>query len=511
MTYFSKITESYDRVYAPRLMKNPIRRIGLIALIILALALTIYSMPGVFSTISFSAALLAALFIFIFFNVKNVKGQPPVSVLALIIIVPFLLGTIIVVEGMSSWTYFLQIFVAWGLTITFWFNFLMTPLAVYHARLEEKRKRETFIYPPLTVIVPAYNEEKVIAATIEALLEADYPAPKEIIVVDDGSTDKTFEIAGRYASRGVKVFKKPNGGKSSAINFGLLFSRNPIIVTVDADTIIGINALKEIVKPLKNPGVAAVAGNVLVLNKINLLTKCQALEYIISINIVRRAMDIFGIVPVVPGVLGVFRREVIESMGNYDPDTLTEDFDITIKSLKAGKIVQSSSEAVAFTEAPETVKDLYRQRLRWYRGNVQTIRKHRDISSVKRYGMLRTLAYPFILLNLFIIPFLTIPVWLAAALTAFAGYWQEVAIILMLFITLQALHSALAIDLAGEERADLLIYSPLLVIGYKHLIDFFVVKAVIDHFRRGRKEWSRARRYGRLAKQVSPELRSELV
>jgi len=483
----------------PKFMEHPWRRIGLVVLTALGLILTYYSMPGIFSIVSFASAFVITLISILFLSKRGIGEKPPITILALILLVPFVVGAIVFIEGLRTWFSILQVFVAWGLTVTFWFNFLMVPLAVYHAHLEQKRKDSAFIYPPITVIVPAYNEEKVIEPTIEALIEADYPAPKEVIIVDDGSTDRTAEIARRYSSkyRWIKVFSKPNGGKYSAINYGLLFSRNPIIVTIDADTVIGRDALKEIIKPFENPEVAGVAGNILVLNKKNILTKSQAVEYILSINIMRRAMDIFGTVPVVPGVLGAFRRKIIESVGNYDPDTVTEDFDITVKNLKAGKIVQASSSAVAYTEAPETVRDLYHQRIRWYRGNTQTVLKHRDIPSTKRYGILRALTYPFILMNLFIIPFLTFPVWLAAIASVTFGYWQEITLILLLFIVLEMLHTALALDLSGEEKVSLILYAPLLVVGYKHLIDGFTVKAVIDTILgREKGEWTRAKRYG---------------
>lgn len=472
------------------------RVIGFNVLTAFALILTLYSMPGILSVVSFISALLITLISVLPAALTPIKRRPPISLLFAVLAIPFVLGAIIIAEGVRNWGSFLQIFVAWSLTITFWFNFLMVPLAVYHARLEAARSLPKTMYPPISIIVPAYNEEKVLGATIEALLEADYPAPKEIIVVDDGSTDKTWEVAKRYEPKGVKVFRKPNGGKHSAINFGLLFAKNPIIVTIDADTIIGRNALKELVKPFSDPEVVGVAGNVLVLNKVNFLTKCQALEYVLSINIVRRALDLFGTVPVVPGVLGAFRKSIIESVGAYDSGILTEDFDITIKSLKAGKIVQAASKALAFTEAPETLKDLYRQRLRWYRGNIQTILKHRDIFSTKRYGMLQSLTYPYLIINLFVIPFLTIPVWAAIAFSILQGAWYHVAMLLILFLFLQMLHAALALELSEEGDRGLVLYAPFFVVGYKHLIDAFVIKAVVDVFFRRRVTWTRARRYG---------------
>src|SRR2546428_517778 len=148
----------------------------------------------------------------------------------------------------------------------------------------------TLIYPSLSVLVPAYNEEKVIARTIEGLLETEYPK-KEIIVIDDGSKDKTLEIASSYKSK-VKVLHKENGGKASALNYGIAFAGGDIVVIVDADTIVGRQALKQVVKGFgRDEKVAAVAGNIKVRNRKNWITWCQALEYVAGIEIIRRAFD----------------------------------------------------------------------------------------------------------------------------------------------------------------------------------------------------------------------------
>lgn len=481
-------------------MRKLLVRVLVAALSALSAFILLYIMPGTLSIVAFSSSLFLTLFSMILLIRKQVSERLPLNLFTIIIVIPILIAGVILIEGLfSPWSVF-QVFILWSLTLTFWFNFLMLPLAIYHAGVEEKKRSKAYMYPPITVIIPAYNEEKVIASTIESVIEADYPSPKEIIVVDDGSTDLTYSIASAYSQKGVKVFRKPNGGKHSAINYGLLFAKNPIIITIDADTVVGRDALKEIVKPFRDPDVAGVAGNVLVLNKKNLLTKCQALEYVASINLHRRTMDLFGAVPVVPGVIGAFRREVLKSVGEYDPDTVTEDFDITLKCLKAGKVVQASSKALAFTEAPETFGDLYRQRLRWYRGNIQTILKHKDVFSTKRYGALRALTYPYVLLSQFVIPFLTFPVWSAFIAEILMGNWVTMAIIFLLFTSLQFLHALLAIDLSGEEQLRLAAYAPFFVVGYKHLIDFFVVKAAIDVLLFKKATWTRARRYGRVKK-----------
>jgi len=383
-----------------------------------------------------------------------------------------------------------------GLSINFWYIFLTVPLATYH-KIRELKKMNVMVknYPLISIIVPAFNEEKTIGATIRSLIEADYPN-KEIIVVDDGSTDRTLNIALNYAKYGVRVYHKENGGKASAVNYGLRFSKGEIIIVIDADSIIGRDTLKEIIRFFTDPRVVAVAGNVKVLNRRNLITRCQALEYIIGINIFRRALDIAGAVPVIPGALGAFRREYVSVVGYYDKDTIVEDFDITVKLLKMGSVVQASSIAVAYTEAPDTLNDLYKQRMRWYRGNFQAIIKHKDALVNPRYTYLQRISMPYVLSSMLILPILSMIVWASAIYLIFMGMWMTVLILLAVFTTLQALLSLLAIEIDEEDR-HLVLYSPLLVIGYKHLLDFLLLKAFFDVIvLRRRIGWTRARRIG---------------
>jgi cellulose synthase/poly-beta-1,6-N-acetylglucosamine synthase-like glycosyltransferase len=255
----------------------------------------------------------------------------------------------------------------------------------------------------------------------------------------------------------------------------------------------------KMVKRFRDPKVAAVCGNIKVLNRVNWLTRCQALEYVTSINIFRRALDVFGAVTVVPGALGAFRRSVLGAGGLYDRDTLTEDFDMTVKTLKSGSIVQASSYAVAYTEAPQTLKDLYKQRMRWYRGNFQTIFKHRDAFTNPRYGFLQRLGFPFILVSMGFVPFAGMVVWASAAIAILNGAYTYIASMLLLFITLQTLLSLLAIEI-DEEDPRLVAYAPFFVVGYKHLIDAFTIKALFDILLKRRVKWTRAERIGQIGK-----------
>jgi cellulose synthase/poly-beta-1,6-N-acetylglucosamine synthase-like glycosyltransferase len=469
--------------------------------IYVVLALFVLLMPSFLTWLSLLSALSLTIYFLLLLRFRSERwlrrGSRIPSLFSIALIsLPFIFGFVAALEAYEVGASLALIVVATGLTITFWSSFLAVPLAVYHKCLESLDEASP-IYPTLSVIVPAYNEEKVVARAIEALLEADYPS-KEIIVVDDGSTDRTLAIASSY--KGVKVLHKPNGGKYSALNFGLRFARGEIVVTVDADSIVGRDALKEIVKRFRDPKVAAVCGNIKVLNRVNWLTRCQALEYVTSINIFRRALDVFGAVTVVPGALGAFRRGVLEAGGLYDRDTLAEDFDVTVKTLKSGSIVQASSYAVAYTEAPQTLKDLYRQRMRWYRGNFQTIFKHRDAFTNPRYGFLQRLGFPFILISMGFIPFAGVAVWASAAIAILNGAYTYIASTLLLFTALQTLLSLLAIEI-DEEDPRLVAYAPFFVVGYKHLIDAFTIKALFDILLKRRVNWTRAERIGQIRKQ----------
>ena len=381
-----------------------------------------------------------------------------------------------------------------SLCVVFYINFLCIPLSIYQKRRELKQGDSVKHLPSISILIPAYNEEKVLRKAIETTLEANYPR-KEIMVIDDGSTDRTYQIAQEYCDRGVKVIHRPNGGKAVAINHGLKFAQGEIIIIVDADSLVGKNTLIRLVQPLQDPDIAAVAGNIKVLNRMNWLTKCQALEYIASINVYRRALDVFGSVTVVPGALGAYRREILEGSGFYDKDTLVEDFDVTMKTLKTGKVVQASTSAIAYTEAPQTLGGLVKQRLRWYRGNFQALWKHRDAAFNPRYGFLQKLAFPFLVVSMIFTPFAGLITIISAIMAIANGTGMMLLPTFLYFCLLQLLLSLLAIELDNED-VKLALYTPFFIFGYKQICDFTIIKGLADVvFRKGLK-WTSVQRIG---------------
>lgn len=416
---------------------------------------------------------------------------PVLSLSTFFILLPFLFAAALSIWGVFSVTTWVLLI---SLTLTMYYNFLNVPLAIYQKHLEIKQFNSPGYFPSLTILVPAYNEEKVLRRTIETVLEATYP-DKEVIVIDDGSKDQTYQIAMSYSHRGVKVIHRPNGGKAMALNHGLFFARGEIIVIVDADSQISKNTLVELVKPFRNPDVAAVAGNIKVLNRRNFLTKCQALEYIASINIYRRALDVFGSVTVVPGALGAYRREMMQGSGFYDPDTLVEDFDVTVKALKTGQIVQASTSAVSYTEAPLAIKDFVKQRLRWYRGNFQAMWKHRDAIFNSRYGFLQRLSFPHMVISMLFLPVAGLINVVASIQIIVNGDGLVLVPAFLFFSFLQLLLSIMAIQLDGEDK-KLALYSPLLILGYKQICDVIMMKSLFDVLTRKKLKWTSAQRVG---------------
>ena len=267
---------------------------------------------------------------------------------------------------------------------------------------------EVRLYKPrVAVLIPAYNEEKVIERTVRAVLASDYP-DLSVIVIDDGSKDRTLEVArnafAEEQARGrVLILTKKNSGKASALNYGLEHLRDEeVFVGIDADTVIDSRAITRLVPHFLDPKVAAVAGNAKVGNRVNLWTRWQALEYITSQNFERRALNTLGAVSVVPGAIGAWRTSAVREMGGYHTDTVAEDADLTMALLRRGYRVEYEDLALAYTEAPVNARGLMRQRFRWSFGILQAVWKHRGVFA--RKGALGWVALPNIVIFQILLP-----------------------------------------------------------------------------------------------------------
>jgi cellulose synthase/poly-beta-1,6-N-acetylglucosamine synthase-like glycosyltransferase/spore germination protein YaaH/peptidoglycan/xylan/chitin deacetylase (PgdA/CDA1 family) len=282
--------------------------------------------------------------------------------------------------------------------------------AVYdrlHEKIFGKPAQIASYKPKVAVLIPAYNEEKVIERTVRAALNSNYPNLL-VIVIDDGSNDRTLEVAEKAfaaeeAAGKVVILGKANGGKAEALNYGIEhIGAAEIFVGIDADTIIAPDAISRLVPHFINPKVGAIAGNAKVGNRVNLWTRWQALEYITSQNFERRALDVLGAVSVVPGAIGAWRVSAVREAGGYHTDTVAEDADLTMALLRRGYRVEYEDMALAYTEAPTNANGLMRQRFRWSFGILQAVYKHRGVFA--RKGALGWVALPNIVIFQILLP-----------------------------------------------------------------------------------------------------------
>ena len=259
--------------------------------------------------------------------------------------------------------------------------------------------------PEVSILIPAYNEEAVILNTVHAALASNYPK-LEILVVDDGSADRTAELvrANFGRDRRVRLLLQTNHGKPSALNHALSEAIGEIVVSIDADTIVDPEAVPRLVRHFADPSVGAVAGNVKVINRNRWITRWQALEYITSQNLEKRAFDLLNCIPVVPGAVGAWRADLLRSNDGFSGDTVAEDTDLTLTIRRNGWKILYDEEAIGRTEVPDTIDALIRQRFRWTFGTLQAIWKHRDTAGKARYGTLGWIAIPNIFLFQIILP-----------------------------------------------------------------------------------------------------------
>jgi poly-beta-1,6 N-acetyl-D-glucosamine synthase len=241
-------------------------------------------------------------------------------------------------------------------------------------------------YPFVSIIVPVYNESRVIRDSIKSLLELNY-SNYEIIIVNDGSSDGTKEVAeslvgyrkGKLTDIKISLINQPNGGKSRALNSGIKHSQAEIILCMDGDSQLSPESVRLAVRHFENPAIGAVAGNVKVLNRNKFITDLQALEYIEGLNMARSAQSYIRLVNIIPGPIGLFRRQAIVDSGYYSNDTFAEDADLTLKILANGWKIYYEPASISYTEAPSTLQQLLKQRYRWTRGIIQSIRKHKRL------------------------------------------------------------------------------------------------------------------------------------
>ncbi|HVW14144.1 MAG TPA: glycosyltransferase [Mucilaginibacter sp.] len=348
--------------------------------------------------------------------------------------------------------------------------------------LEDKKEKGLLLkaedLPPVSIIVPAYNEEITAVKTIQSLLQLEYPK-FEIIFVDDGSKDKTYELVSSLYNDDpvVKVLTKPNGGKASALNFGISHANYDYAVCIDADTQLNKDAIYHLMTYFTDKEIGAVAGTVKVGNENNFITIWQSIEYITAQNMDRRAFDLINSITVVPGAIGAFRKSAIFKAGGFTSDTLAEDCDLTMRILKQGYIIRNCAEAVAYTEAPETLNALLKQRFRWSFGVIQSFWKNRDALFNGKYKFFGMVGMPNILIFQIILPLFSPLADLMMVIGLFGDKPLKILIYYVAFVLIDFLVSIMAFRMEKEKYGKLLYIIPQRFI-WRQLMYYVLFKSI---------------------------------
>jgi len=367
---------------------------------------------------------------------------------------------------------------------------------------KEKRDRKKYVAieycPKVSIIVPAYNEEVNAIRTVHGLLLADYPN-FDIIFIDDGSKDNTYSIVfdafKNYEN--VKVLTKENGGKASALNYGIEHADGEILVCIDADTIISKDAISRMVPFFQNHRVAGVAGSVRVGNTLNMLTHWQSIEYITSQNFDRRAYDFVNAILVIPGAIGAFRRSALRIVGGFTTDTLAEDCDLTVRLLRYGYTIRTCNEAIALTEAPEARSMFLKQRFRWSFGMMQSFWKHRDLLFSFRKINIGWIVLPNLLIYNFIIPLFSPFVDIMFIAGLFTRHAGEYLFFYGLYFIVDCIISTLAYHYDNQRfgiKTALYLFVQRFI--YRQLLFFVLLKAYLKALKGELASWGVLKRTG---------------
>lgn len=360
-----------------------------------------------------------------------------------------------------------------------------------------KSDPQTFKLPPLTVVVPAYNEEKVIERAIVSLLNSDYPH-LHIIVVDDGSTDKTADIVRKYP---VTLLQKKNeGSKALALNYGIRHARTPLIATMDADSFVMPDTLKKMARLFTHGDVWAVTGAIKAFGPPSLLTKLQYVDYSMILY-TRKILEWLGIVHVTPGGLSMFRKQVFDTLGMFDPNSLCEDHEIAYRIVKAGKTIRSSLDALVYTEVPQTFTALFKQRMRWLKGTIYDAIKHWDLLLLPPHKGLLLIpldlsftTYVFLGLIRFVWDILVKGIFLIEPFKALI-FFSDWSTVMAMGLGIMGMVSVVVFFLAEEWETDQLDNVPVLetLLHFSFFMLFLSAVSIVSIFTWRDKKWEKSR------------------
>lgn len=377
---------------------------------------------------------------------------------------------------------------------------MMLILARRHYR-QRNRRRFSWgppVHQPVSVIVPAYNEKECIANTLESLARSTHPI--EIIVVDDGSTDGTSEIA-RNAARelgmtNVRVIRQENAGKPAALNNGVRSAGYDIVVMMDGDTVFEPDTVRQLVQPFADPEVGAVAGNAKVGNRNTVIGAWQHIEYVMGFNLDRRMYDLLRCMPTIPGAIGAFRREAVLEVGGMSEDTLAEDTDITIAMHRAGRRVVYQEHARAWTEAPGSLKQLWSQRYRWSYGTMQALWKHRkSLTDKGPSGRFGRVGMPLVVIFQIVTPVFAPLIDVFTVYSMIFVDFKAALLAWLAVLAVQLVCAAYAFRLDREQYRYLLMM-PLQQLAYRQMMYLVLIHSCITAMTGGRLRWQKLKRTG---------------
>jgi cellulose synthase/poly-beta-1,6-N-acetylglucosamine synthase-like glycosyltransferase/peptidoglycan/xylan/chitin deacetylase (PgdA/CDA1 family) len=353
-------------------------------------------------------------------------------------------------------------------------------------------------HPGVSILIPAYNEQENIAATVESVIRTSYPR-REIIVIDDGSRDNTSaEVEGvirAYPNDGVRLVRVENGGKARALNIGMEYAQYEIIVVLDADAVLDKEALWHFTKHFSNERVGAVAGKVCTTGSSTLLDLFQTLEYAVGQNIDKRAFSTMGAVGVVPGPAGAWRKSVVMQLGGFSTETLVEDQDLTLTVLRSGRQIIYEPDAIAYTETPHNVKNFLKQRFRWVYGTMQCFWKHKSVYLEKGRPSMTLIVLPNIFIFNMMLPLIYPFADSAFIFGLFSSQWQTLILPFLLFTAFDLTYAMWGVW--GEPNAwRLMLAVPLQRIVYRQLLYISVMRSVVRALEGTGSSWNKFAKMG---------------
>ncbi|KOU60359.1 bi-functional transferase/deacetylase [Streptomyces sp. MMG1533] len=377
---------------------------------------------------------------------------------------------------------------------------MMLILARSHYRQRNKRRFSwgAPVTRPVSVIVPAYNEKECIANTLKSLAQSTHPI--EVIVVDDGSTDGTSEIARAAADSlgmsNVRVIRQENAGKPAALNNGVRSASYDIVVMMDGDTVFEADTVRQLVQPFADPEVGAVAGNAKVGNRNTIIGAWQHIEYVMGFNLDRRMYDLLRCMPTIPGAIGAFRREAVLQVGGMSEDTLAEDTDITIAMHREGWRVVYQEHARAWTEAPGSLKQLWSQRYRWSYGTMQALWKHRkSLTDTGPSGRFGRVGMPLVVIFQIVTPVFAPLIDVFTVYSMIFVDFQAALLAWLAVLGVQLFCAAYAFRL-DREKYRYLLMMPLQQLAYRQMMYLVLIHSCITALAGGRLRWQKLKRTG---------------